>query len=155
MRTDGYLNAVLMSYTELYIHAVFATKRRLPVLSDDGRRALFNHLRQMAAEHHISLLAINGYTDHVHMLVRLHSTQPVAAVMQQLKGESARWANQAALFSTPLVWAKGYYARSVDPGRVGKVVHYIAIQPEKHTQQYHWLYQYLQMISAEAGGSSH
>ena len=73
----------------------------------------------------------------------------LSAVVQQIKGESARWANQVQLFNVNFTWAAGYYARSVDPDRVCIVARYIASQPDKHNQKVQWLYQYLQLIPTD------
>ncbi len=86
-----------MSRTEIYLHVVFAVKRRESILTAVGRRLLFQHIREQAFLNQIHLKAINGVEDHIHLLLRLHACQTIAGVAQQIKGESARWANQVQL----------------------------------------------------------
>jgi putative transposase len=110
---------------------------------------LFQHNSEQATLDDIDLLLINGFDDHVHLLLRLHASQPLSAVVQQIKGESARWANQVSLLDMTLKWATGYYARSVSPDEVRIVTRYISSQPDKHTQSIQWLDQYLQGIPSD------
>jgi len=139
-----------MSNTHIYLHVVFAVKRRQPVLLDNKRSLLLRHIEDQAAARHIELKAINGYEDHLHMLIRIRETQSIASVMQLIKGESARWANLQELFQQKLTWATGYYARSIDPRNVRQVMGYIAGQPAKHGQALEWLQGYLQSIQLQS-----
>jgi putative transposase len=136
-----------LSYTAIYVHVVFAVKRRCPVLASGKRQLLFSHIKEQAALHQICLLQINGFEDHIHLLLRLHASQPLSAVIQQIKGESARWANQVLLFDVTLKWAAGYYARSVDPDNIGLVTRYIASQPFKHSDEFCDIIQYLSLVA--------
>jgi putative transposase len=128
-----------MSRTEIYLHIVFAVKRRDPILTAPRRRLLFQHIREEAFLNQIGLKAINGVEDHIHLLLRLHACQTVAGVAQQIKGESARWANKVQVFDKRLNWASGYYARSVDPENLEVVMRYIYHQPLKHGPSVLWL----------------
>jgi putative transposase len=143
------LNIGAMSYTTIYVHVVFAVKRRKPVLSNDKRPSLFRHIRKQSALNHIDLININGFHDHIHLLLRLHASQSLSEVVQQLKGESARWANEVQLFETKLIWAEGYYARSVDPENIRVVLDYINAQPSKHTKRAPRIAAYLHLIPRE------
>jgi putative transposase len=128
-----------MSRTEIYLHVVFAVKSRDPVLTVPKRHLLFQHIREQAFLKHITLKAINGAEDHIHLLIRLHACQTIAGVVQQIKGESARWANQVLLLNTRLNWASGYFARSVDPENLEVVTRYIYNQHLKHCPSDLWL----------------
>lgn len=138
-----------MSHTQIYLHVVFAVQKRKPVLTAGKRNPLFRHIREQASLHHIELWSINGYEDHVHLLLKLSPVQSLCGVMQQIKGESARWAGREKLFDSKLTWAKGYYARSVDPENIHQVARYITVQPCKHAFQNKWLLDYLQLIKKD------
>jgi putative transposase len=127
-----------MSRTEIYLHVVFAVKNRDPILTAPKRLLLIQHIREQGFLNRIYLKAINGVEDHIHLLLRLHACQTIAGVVQQIKGESARWANQVQLFEKHLTWAIGYYARSVDPENLEVVTRYIYYQPLKHGPSALW-----------------
>ncbi|MDE3253834.1 MAG: IS200/IS605 family transposase, partial [Bacteroidota bacterium] len=83
-----------MSYTKVYIHYVWSTKNRKPVLIQPFRQRLFDHIKQNALLKEIYLDRINGYHDHVHCLVCLHPQQSLDKVAHLLKGESSFWFNK-------------------------------------------------------------
>lgn len=123
-----------MSYTTIYIHCVWATRKRAPILDAQNRPLLFAHMRSVASQKGIILDAVGGYDDHVHCLFRLSATQSISDVVKQLKGESARWVNEINLLGVPLRWATGYYAASIAEASVKAVRLYIQRQPEHHGQ---------------------
>lgn len=117
-----------MSFVKLYIHAVWTTKHRYPVLDEKGRTTLAKHILYNARRWDIQILNINGTSDHFHALIRMRADISVAQVIQSIKGEASWWANKMQLFERELWWAKGYYARSVDESNIGVVQEYIINQ---------------------------
>ena len=123
------------NYIALYVHLIWTTKRREPLLTPTTRYALFDHLRREALGKEINLRIVNGVADHVHGLVSLKSTQAVASVVKELKGESSRWLNQQGWFDGPFVWQDGYGAISVSPQHVPRVIRYMFNQEKHHARQ--------------------
>ena len=80
-----------MSWTRVWIHVVFATKYRAPVLRDEIRMKVFMHIKEYASLKGIELDVVNGYLDHAHCLICLARGQTLADVMKIVKGESAYW----------------------------------------------------------------
>ena len=80
-----------MSNILLYIHLVWGTKNREPVLLNEPRTVLFKHIQENAFKKHIVIDRINGYLDHVHCLLKLDGKQSVSDIAQLLKGESSYW----------------------------------------------------------------
>ncbi len=134
-----------MSDVRLFVHAVWAVKKRYPALVEPGRGQLFKHILQIAREKSIQIEAINGHDDHVHCLIKLASVQSISEVVQHLKGESSWWANKNALFEKRLAWARAYYARSVDEHNIYIVKKYIANQ-QKHRNPFGQVKEYLERI---------
>jgi REP element-mobilizing transposase RayT len=132
-----------MSLTKIYVHGVFGTKYRMPVLQEQRRGILLQHIRENAIEKSICIDTINGAIDHIHILLKLSSDQSVKTVMQLIKGESSRWSNEHIIFREKLIWSRGYYAASVDPARIGITRRYIATQEAHH---YHPVQAYLQSL---------
>lgn len=107
-----------MSDVRLYVHTVWGVKNRNSTLVETKREELFSHIRDNVKEINIEILTINGHTDHVHCLIRLKARQSIADTMQLIKGEAAWWANKVQLFEERLIWARSYYARSVDENNI-------------------------------------
>ncbi len=137
-----------MSTIHLYIHVVFAVKKRMPALIQGKRKMLFDHIAANAKANHINLQQIGGHDDHVHILLELSSTQCVARIVQIIKGESAWWANHTGLFENKLVWSKRYYARTIDPDNISTVKKYISGQ-HKHEQFFTYLNDYMNALQTE------
>lgn len=125
-----------MSYVKIWIHAVWTVKKRLPLLSQDFRKEVFNHIHQNALKKEILMEIVNGHNNHVHCLFRLKNNQTIENVMQLIKGESSFWFNnKSALSNNSLHWQKEYFAVSVSESQVENVKKYIANQEEHHKKK--------------------
>jgi REP element-mobilizing transposase RayT len=124
-----------MSYVKVWIHAVWGTKNRYPILTNDFRQELFGHIKANAKEKQICIDTINGYLDHIHCLFLLNADMSTSKAMQLIKGESAHWANKSSTFKPRLEWANEYYAVSVGASMVNRVREYIKTQEEHHRKE--------------------
>jgi putative transposase len=122
------------NFSRIWIHAVWATKAREPLLHKSWRKELFKHMLANAKEKKIGLDFINGIDDHVHALVKLKPTQAFSNVVKNIKGESSRWINKRGYMPDELLfcWQTGYSAVSVSPDRLPQVRRYIANQEAHH-----------------------
>ena len=55
------------SYISQYVHCVFSTKCRQPMITPILQARLFSYIAGIAREHKMQLLAIGGIEDHVHL----------------------------------------------------------------------------------------
>lgn len=124
-----------MAFVKIWIHAVWGTKGRQPVLTSPIRFQLFQHIKENAKQKGVYLDFINGHVDHVHCLLALNADMPVTKALQLIKGESAFWANKQRLVQPKLEWADEYFAVSVSESMVEKVRDYIRNQEEHHKKQ--------------------
>ncbi len=121
-----------MSFVKVWIHAVWTTKKRKPLLTQQNRQKIFLHIHENALRKGLFIDIVNGYSDHVHCLFRLKSDQTIMKCLQLLKGESSFWVNKNKILPHKLVWQKEYYAISVSESIVPRVRAYIARQEEHH-----------------------
>jgi REP element-mobilizing transposase RayT len=125
-----------MAQVRIWIHTVWATKRRQPFLKNKNKRIeLFKHIKAYAKEKKIYLDFINGWEDHVHCLISMACDQNIAQIMNLLKGESSSWANKVKLLDLEFDWADDYYAVSVSQSHVEVVRNYIKNQEEHHRKK--------------------
>jgi putative transposase len=123
-------------YIRVWIHYVWSTKNRLPVLADEFRYPLFEHIKKNALLKKIYLDRINGYHDHVHCLVSLGLDQTIEKIAQLIKGESSFWYNNKSGFnSLKLEWQNEYFAVSVGESLLDTVRAYIDKQAEHHQKK--------------------
>jgi len=125
-----------MSQVKLWVHAVWSTKNREPFFQTPAlRQSVFFHIREYSHSQNINADFINGYTDHIHALVLLKSTQTIAGVVKSMKGESSLWLKQQHLVPAYFAWQTDYFAVSVSPSLLEKTRSYIRNQESHHQTQ--------------------
>ena len=122
-----------MPYLKVFIHFVWTTKDRLPLLrTKEIRKEVWKHIKKNAKEKGIYIDTINGYSEHCHCLVSLGSGQTIERIVQLIKGESSFWINKQGLVQGKFAWQDEYYAVSVAQSGIDKVRKYIQAQEEHH-----------------------
>ena len=124
-----------MSFVKIWVHLVFATKDREPLLKKEFRYDVHKHIIENCHEKEIFLQAINGYTDHLHCLISLGKDQTIAKVTQLIKGESSFWINKNNLTSEKFSWQDDYFAISVSESQLPAVMAYIKNQEKHHSKK--------------------
>jgi putative transposase len=124
-----------MPYVKVWVHFVWTTKNRQPLLGDDIRSRVFEHIRENARRKGIHLDHISGYREHVHCLISLGTDQSISEIVQLLKGESSHWINQERLCETKFQWQHEYFAVGVGESILQRTRSYIRRQEEHHRQK--------------------
>lgn len=120
---------------KIWVHLVWSTKWRKPLLLKCIRNNIFRHIRENARKQNIHIDFINGHFDHVHILVSLNAEQTIAKTVKLIKGESARWINLNRLTKETFEWQGRYYAVSVSESDINRVRNYIKNQEQHHVQK--------------------
>ncbi len=124
---------MLYPHTEVYIHCVWTTLNRAPLILPDLESRLYSILIEQCANLGCHGLAVGGIEDHVHLLVRMNATCSIAALMKQTKGASSHFVNQVLKSDIEFRWQSTYGALSVSPSGVDRVMGYIRNQKTHHT----------------------
>ena len=119
-------------YTQLYLHLVWATWDRLPLLTPEVRSTVYRSLEVECEALGAALFAVGGIEDHVHLLVRIPTTVSVATLLKQLKGASSRLAGLAT--GETFKCQGGYGAFTVSKSLVPRVRAYIENQERHHRE---------------------
>jgi len=114
----------------ILLHFIFSTLGRRPLISVDFRDDLFAYLGGIVRELRGTALAINGTSDHVHMLARVRPAQSAAEIARLVKTNSSRWVREK--WSPDFGWQTGYGVFSVSESNIAAVAKYIARQEEHH-----------------------
>lgn len=120
------------TYYKLWIHLIWSTKDREPLIGKELRQSIFEHIKDKAKREKIHLDSINGTADHVHCLVSLSPRISISELSNKLKGESSHWINAGKLTKGHFAWQNGYSVFSVSESQVDKVRSYIQSQEEHH-----------------------
>jgi len=124
-----------MGCVKIWVHLVWTTKNREPILTKEVRWELFSHIRENAENKGIYLDFINGYLEHVHCLISLGSGQNIDKILMLLKGESSYWINKNKIFGGKFEWQDDYFAVSVSESTVNQVRDYIKNQESHHKKK--------------------
>lgn len=118
------------SYSALWVHLVWSTKNRGPILIPSLKKEVYQVINEIAINHEIYLDCINGVEDHVHLLVRLRTDQCIADVVKTIKGNS--WDHFKGDPERYVTWQDGFAAFSVSPSHLKRVRGYIYNQEKHH-----------------------
>ena len=125
-----------MSYIRIWVHTVWATKKREPILTDEFRPILFEHILENAKKKDIYIDSINWYEEHVHCIISLRRQQTIDKTMQLIKGESSFWTNKKyGKLATKLNWQEEYFAVSFGESQLGMMRGYLKKQEEHHRKK--------------------
>lgn len=116
----------------LFVHLIWTTWDRLPLISSEVELTLFHVLQNEAQKQNCKVLALNGTEDHIHMLVELSPTASVSELVKQLKGVSSRCLNETLVMEIPFKWQASYGAFSVSRWDVKNIKQYIVQQKQHH-----------------------
>lgn len=119
------------SLSRIYIHAIWSTKRRMPLITSKMEHDLYSHLRNELNKLACEPYAINGMADHVHCLFQLNPKLKIIDVMKQIKGSSAHYLNHYQE-NDFIIWQRGFSAFSVSKGVLSTVKRYIENQKLHH-----------------------
>lgn len=121
-----------MSFVKIMVHSVWGVTNRESLLASDRKIEMLNHIRENAKKKDIFIDRINGHEDHLHALISLGAVQNISTVMQLIKGESSKWANESTLLEKKFGWADKFYATSVSESQLNFVRAYIDNQEQHH-----------------------
>jgi putative transposase len=106
----------------VYVHFVWATWDRAPVIAVAIEPRLYGAIRAKCLELKCEPMAIGGAEDHVHVLVRLHSTVAVATLAREMKGASSHLVSHELVgYAEGFRWQGSYGAFSVSHEHVPRV----------------------------------
>lgn len=123
------------TYTQLYIHFVFAVKYRKAVIQEKWEQRLQKYITGLVQNNGHKLLAINNMPDHLHLFVGLNPKQSISELMRLVKGDSSEFINKESLTERKFYWQEGYGAFTNSRSQIDGVVKYILNQKEHHAKK--------------------
>ncbi len=124
-------------YHRVYVHLVWTTRGREPLIDHYLAEFLCGFLRAAARKEGAYVLEIGMVGTHVHLLARLHPTTSISRLVQRLKGASSAVATKKGYGArnARLLWAKGYSVQSVSVRALDSVRRYLRTQPTHHADE--------------------
>lgn len=120
------------SLVKNYIHIVFSTKHRTPMITPPYEEELHSYLGGICKNLECQPIKIGGYTDHIHILCMLSKKIALMKLLEEVKSHSSKWMKTKDESLNNFYWQDGYGAFSVNPSEVDTVVTFIANQHEHY-----------------------
>lgn len=119
-------------FTKLYVHLVWSTWDRLPIITKDVRDRLFNAMAKRCLERNCHALIVGGVEDHVHLLVNYHPAISISELVKDIKGASSHLMNHEIRPNADFRWQGAYGAFTKCENEVEQVTDYIKNQVFHH-----------------------
>jgi putative transposase len=120
------------SLSSILVHLIFSTRNREPSIIPTIESKLFPYVGKILRELNSPSLAINGTSDHLHVLFALGRMVTVVALVEEVKTNSSKWIKTKDREFKNFHWQRGYGAFSVGQSDVETVKHYIRNQKVHH-----------------------
>src|SRR5437763_1637295 len=121
------------TYTELYYHFVWRTKKNAPYLTPELEPAVFGYMRKRCVEMGVFVYALNGMPDHVHLVCSIPTRVSVGEVIKTLKGATSHYITHSGNPNWTLYWQEGYGGLTFAKANLKTVVDYVDNQKIHHT----------------------
>ena len=79
------------SLVQVYLHIIFSTKNRQPLIMPDSETDLYQFLTNQCNLAVCPALQVGGCVDHVHILCRLSKNITIPKLLERVKGTSSKW----------------------------------------------------------------
>ena len=121
------------SVSQIYMHVVFSTKNRLPLLKNsDIREQLYSYIAKIIYEYDSYPICIGGYEDHIHIFFNLSKNVCLKDIVGDIKKNTSKWIKSKGEEFAKFYWQTGYGAFSVGEAQKEKTINYINKQEEHH-----------------------
>jgi REP element-mobilizing transposase RayT len=125
-------------FTQLYLHVVWATWDRMPLIREAWEDRLYGAIHAKCRQLKAEPLAAGGVQDHVHLLVRLPTTLAVADLVKEAKGASSHLMTHMVAPGEFFKWQGAYGAFTLAKADLGRVIDYVRRQKQHHREANVW-----------------
>jgi putative transposase len=133
------------TYSQMYIHCVFAVKNRNCLVQLTWEEELYKYISGIVQNKGQKLLAVNGMPDHIHLFLGIKPTCCISDLIREIKKSSSAFANNKRFSKFKFCWQEGYGAFSHSHSEIDSVVKYI-INQKIHHQKTTFEEEYIQFL---------
>ena len=135
------------TYSQIYIHAVFAIKGRENLINKKFKDELYKYICGIVTNNKQKVYAINGMPDHLHILISIKPNCLLSDLIRDMKASSSKWINEKKYVVGKFQWQEGFGSFSVSQSNLDKVIAYIDNQ-EVHHQKKSFKEEYLEFLKS-------
>ena len=142
------------TYSQLYIHLVFAVKGRQSLIHAEWKETLYKYIAGIISNQNQKLMIINGMPDHVHILIRIKPDKSISDLVRDIKSHSSSFIREQGFIKGRFEWQAacqtdevrlGFGAFSVSQSQVPHLILYIQSQ-ELHHKNRSFQSEYLEFL---------
>lgn len=123
------------TYSQIYIQTVFAVDGRLSFIRPEFKEELYKYITGIVRNSGQKMLAINGNSDHVHILIGLKPAMALADLVRDIKADSSDIINRKKWVRGRSCWQEGYGAFSYGHSQLNTIIRYIQNQEQHHRRR--------------------
>ncbi len=123
------------TFSQIYIHVVFAVKGRENLLEKPWRDEVFKYMAGIIKGKNQKPIIVNGVCDHVHLFIGLKPSMCLSDLVRDIKNNTTNFINDKKLTKSKFAWQEGYGAFSYSHSQMHNVYQYILNQEEHHLRK--------------------
>jgi len=120
------------TFSQIYIHAIFAVKGRQNLLHEPWRNEVFRYMAGIVKNKDQKPIIINGVSDHVHLFIGLKPAKCLSDLIRDIKNNTTNFINDQKWITGKFSWQEGYGAFSYAHSQIETVYNYILRQEVHH-----------------------
>lgn len=133
------------TYSQVYIHIVFAVKERQNLIHANFREELHKYITGIITNRDQKLLSIFCMPDHAHLFVGLKPSISISDLVRDIKAGSSKFINDKKLIKGKFNWQEGFGVFSYSRSQIDTVIKYIQNQ-EKHHSKKSFKEEYIELL---------
>ena len=122
------------TYTQLYIHIIFAVKGRQSLIPKPRKEELHKYITGIIDSKQQTVIQINSMPDHIHILAGITPDIAISDLVRDIKANSSRFINRKRWVAGRFEWQTGFAAFSYAHSQLDVVARYIKNQEEHHSR---------------------
>jgi REP element-mobilizing transposase RayT len=135
------------TYTQLYIHIVFAVEHRDRIIPKSKKEDLHRYITGIVEHRGCKMIAINSMPDHIHILIGYNPKFALSDIVRDVKAASSKMTNESGWLHGRFEWQEGFGAFSYSRSQLDDIIRYILNQ-EKHHSIKSFREEYVQILEA-------
>lgn len=123
------------TYSQMYIHVVFAVKKRESLIKDQYREQIQRYITGIIQKRNSKMISIYCMPDHTHLFIGLNPSTSLSDLIRDIKAGSSKYINEQDWFQSKFNWQEGYGSFSYSRSFIPRVANYIENQAEHHKKK--------------------
>jgi REP element-mobilizing transposase RayT len=135
LRQERHLPRMANTYTQIYIHIVFAVEGRQNLIQPEHNDELQKYITGIVSGQKQKLIAINNMPDHLHLLIGLKPDLSLSDLVRDVKAGSSKFINEKHWVIGRFAWQEGFGVFSYSRSQLSTVIRYIENQQQHHAKK--------------------